>query len=108
MKEFIMKTIHFYAGVVAAGMLAATAALAGRYDGDPDLEHSILNDVDRPAYVGTSLPDARARVHIYDTSDSAFQDNNMDRTGFVTGTAGPEKGYGDLYGSILFDTGALR
>lgn len=103
-----MKTIHYFAGLVAAGMLASTSALGGPYDGHPDLEHSILNDVDRPAYVGTSLPNPRMRVHIYPASDGVFKNQDIDRSGFVAGSAGPEKGYGDLYGSILFDVGALR
>ena len=104
-----MKTLnYFYAGAIAAGMFAAAPVYAGPFDGHPDLEHSVLNDLDRPAYVGTSLPDARTRVHIYSNSDGAFKNHDIDRSGFVTGASGPEKGYGDLYGSILFDVGTLR
>lgn len=97
-------------GLLGAGallMLAATPAIAGPYDGHPDLESSILNDLDRPAYVGTGLAETRARVYVYG-APGAFPNPDIDQTGFVTGTAGPEKGDGDLYGSILFDVGALQ
>lgn len=100
------------AGLLGAGallMLAATPTIAGQWDGHPDLESSILNDdLDRPAYVGTGLSEPRARVYIYPARDSAFPNHDIDQTGFVTGMAGPEKGDGDLYGSILFDVGAWQ
>lgn len=103
-----MKSLHFHAGMIGAGMLAAAAAFAGPYDGHPDLEQSILNDnLDSPAYVGTSMQDARSRIQVYNVSRT-FPNHDMDETGFVDGTSGPERGQGELYGSILIDVGALQ
>jgi len=113
MEEYAMKNLKHNAnlagllGAVALLMLAANPAIAGPYDGNPDLESSILNDLDRPAYVGTGLSETRARVHVY-SAPGAFPNPDIDQTGFVTGTAGPEKGDGDQYGSILFDVGAMQ
>lgn len=101
-----MKNIHLFTAITGATMLVATSAFAGPY-GNPDLESGILNDQDRPAYVGTGLPDARKRVYI-GTPSEAFPNPDADETGYVVGTAGPEKGRGDEYGSILFDVGAMR
>jgi hypothetical protein len=111
MEEHAMKNLKHHAamaGLLGAGalLLAAAPAVAGRYDGHPDLEHSILNDLDRPAYVGTGL-ETRARVRVYPTS-AAFPNPDIDQTGFATGMAGPEEGVGDMQGSILYDVGALR
>lgn len=100
-----MKTTHLYAGLISAGMLAATSVFAGPWDGHPELEQSILNDLDRPAYVGTSFSASRERVHIY---SNAMQNHDIDPTGYVVGTAAAEKGHGDVYGTILFDVGAFR
>lgn len=100
--------------MVAAGLLGASALLmavtpagAGRWDGHPDLEQSILNDLERPDYVGTGLSETRSHIHVYATS-RAFPNPDIDETGFATGMAGPEKGDADLYGSVLFDVGAMR
>jgi hypothetical protein len=112
MEEYAMKNLKsriVAAGLLGAGalLMAVTPAVAGRWDGHPDLEQSILNDLDRPAYVGTGLAETRAHVHVYGPS-RAFPNPDIDETGFATGMAGPEKGDADLYGSILFDVGALR
>jgi hypothetical protein len=108
MKNLTLKTLAAGLGASALLMIAAPPAIAGQWDGEPDLEMSILNDdLSRPAYVGTGMSD-RARVYIYPSRDSAFPNQDVDLTGFATGTAGPEKGDGDLYGSILFDVGAWR
>ncbi len=95
------------AGLLGAGalLIAAAPAIAGHYDGNPDLESSILNDLDRPDYVGTGLADTRARVQ---GAAGRFSNPDIDETGFVIGTAGPEKGVGDMQGSILYDVGALK
>jgi hypothetical protein len=111
MEEHTMKKLNHIAtmaGLLGAGalLIAAAPAIAGRYDGHPDLEHSILNDLDRPAYVGTGL-ETRARTSVYPVS-GAFPNRDIDETGFVIGTAGPEKGMGDMHGSILYDVGALQ
>jgi hypothetical protein len=111
MEEHAMKNLSHIAamaGLLGAGalLLAAAPAVAGQWD-NPDMEGSILNDLDRPAYVGTGLSETRARVHVYG-APGAFPNPDIDETGFVIGTAGPEKGDGDLYGSILYDVGALQ
>ena len=103
-----MKNIHLFTAITEVTLLAASSAFAGQWDGNPELESSILNDLDRPAYVGTSLSDTRKRVHIHGAPNAAFPNHEIDETGYVVGMAGPEKGHGDAYGSILFDVGALR
>jgi hypothetical protein len=108
MKNLTLKTLAAGLGASALLMIAAPPAIAGQWDNDPDLAMSILNDdLSQPAYMGTSMSE-RPRVYIYPGRDSAFPEQDVDLTGFVTGTAGPEKGGGDLYGSILFDVGAWR
>ncbi len=102
-----MKTTHLYASIIGAGMFAISSAFAGPWDGNPDMESSILNELDRPAYVGTGLQETRARVYIYGALGSSFLSHDIDQTGFVVGTSGPEKGHGDRYGSVLVDVGAL-
>lgn len=103
-----MKNIHLFTAAIGAALLAAAPAFAGPWDFNPDTAGGILEDLDRPAYVGTSLPDTRKRVHIGGTPNPAFPNHDIDETGYVVGTAGPEKGHGDEYGSVLFDVGALR
>lgn len=109
-----MKTLMrsaMMAGVLGAGaLLMATPATAGQWDGHPDLESSILNDRDRPAYVGTGMSETRARVFVPGVYDAAgaFPNHEIDQNGFVTGMSGPEKGDSDNYGSILFDVGAWK
>jgi len=112
MEEYAMKNLKHNAnlagllGAAALLMLAANPASAAEWD-NPDMEGSILNDLDQPTYVGTGLSETRARVHIYGAPGS-FPNPDIDQTGFVTGTAGPEKGDGDQYGSILFDVGEMQ
>jgi hypothetical protein len=111
MEECAMKNLNhssIMAGLLGAGalLMAAIPASAGEWD-NPDMEGTILNDLDRPAYVGTGLSETSPRVYIYGSS-GAFSDLDMDHTGFAIGAAGPEKGDGDLYGSALFDVGALQ
>jgi hypothetical protein len=108
-KESIMKnTLLIFAAATGATMLVASSSFASHWDGHPDMESSILNDHDRPGYVGTSLSDTRKRIHIGSGPTPAFPNHDVDETGYVVGTAGPEKGHGDTYGSVLFDVGALR
>ncbi len=103
-----MKITRLITVVMGTAALAATSAFAGQWDGNPDMESSILNDLDRPAYVGTSLSGTRKRVYVHGTPNAAFPNPEIDETGYAVGTAGPDKGHGDAYGSILFDVGALR
>lgn len=107
MKNTALKGV--VAGLMGVGALLMTAmpASASHWDGHPDLESSILND-HGPAYMGTGLADTRKRVFIYGAPDSAFRNSDLDQTGFAVGTAGPEKGEGATYGSILYDVGSMR
>jgi len=101
-------TLLSFTAITGATMLVASLSFAGHWDGNPDMESSILNDLDRPGYVGTSFSDTRKRIHIGGGPNSAFPNHDVDETGYVAGTAGPEKGHGETYGSVLFDVGALR
>ena len=103
-----MKITCLLTAITGATLLAASSAFAGPWDGNPELESSILNDLDRPAYVGTSLSDTRKRVYVHGTPNAAFPNPEIDETGYAVGTAGPDNGHGDAYGSILFDVDALR
>jgi hypothetical protein len=105
MEEFTMKNLNhnaILAGLLGAGalLMAATPAVAGQWEGHPDLGDSILNDLDRPAYMGTGLTEVSPRVRVYGASGSP---DTQGDAGFAIGAAGPEKGNSDLYGSILFD-----
>lgn len=108
MKNLKLKTAGLL-GAAALLMLAAAPTTAGQWDGDPELESSAFpDDVERPAYVGTALSEPRERTYIYSGRESAFPNHDIDQTGFVSGMADPEKGDGELYGSILFDVGTWR
>ena len=103
-----MKITCLITAVMGAAALAATSAFAGPWDFNPDTAGGIMEDLDRPGYVGTSLPDTRKRIHIGGEPNPAFPNHDVDETGYVVGTAGPEKGHGDTYGSVMYDVGALR
>jgi hypothetical protein len=111
-KESIMKNVYLITAVIGTAMLIAPPvfALADEpWEPYPELlESRTLNAQDRPAYVGTGLSDTRKRVHIGGAPNPAFPNHDIDETGYIVGTAGPEKGHGDEYGSVLFDVGALR
>lgn len=100
-----MKTLTLSASAVAAAlMLSMPAQAAGPWDFNPDLYGDIVSDLNAPGYVGTSRPDTRKRLHV-DHVVAGFPNPDIDETGYVIGTAGPERGYGDEYGSIMFDLG---
>lgn len=101
-----MNSTKFLNGIIAAGLLAASPVFAGPYDGQPDMEHGILNDPGKSTYVGTGKAVEQRRI---DPFLGALAGNpDIDQSGFTVGTAGPEKGEADLYGSVLYDVGALR
>lgn len=91
---------------VTTAVLLSTPAQADNWP-NPDLYGDILHDVQKADYVGTSLPDTRKRLFV-SAPNPHFPNPDVDETGYVIGTAGPEKGYGDEYGSIMFDIGARR
>jgi hypothetical protein len=101
-----MNSTKLINGILAAGLLAASPVFAGPYDGQPDMEHGILNDLGKTTYVGTANAVENRRI---DPFHGALAGNpDIDQSGFTVGTAGPEKGEADLYGSVLYDVGALR
>lgn len=108
-----MKSIHLFPTILSAAMLVSTPVFADQvffyeaWEPTSRMDNPVANTPDRSAYVGTSLSDARARHHIGSPS-KAFPNTDMDETGYVVGTAGPEKGNTDNYGSVLYDVGALR
>lgn len=102
-----MKHTFTFTSLAVAGLLAGAPVFAAEQWIDADTEGGILHEVERPAYVGTSLSDTRPRIRVYGASNSAFPNHAIDETGFVVGTSGPEKGEGDQYGSILYDVGAM-
>lgn len=101
-----MKNTYLFTAIIGATALATASAFAGQWDGHPDMESSILNNQTPPAYVGTSLSGTSKRINI-SSPNSAFPNHDVDETGYAVGTAGPEKGNTDNYGSVLFDVGAL-
>jgi len=112
-----MKSTHLFPAILSAAMLVSTPVFAGQllsqvltydmWEPSSSLDSPAANTQDRPAYVGTSLSDTRARHHIGSPS-KAFPNTDLDETGYAVGMAGPEKGNTDNYGSILFDVGAFR
>ncbi|PIV89095.1 MAG: hypothetical protein COW48_02405 [Hydrogenophilales bacterium CG17_big_fil_post_rev_8_21_14_2_50_63_12] len=97
-----MTRTTLFTSLIAAGLLATSPTFAGPWDGNLDLQGSILNDLDKPAFVGTGLAQA-SRIDAY---NGAFAGNaDLDQTHFATGHAGPEKGYGDTYGWAVLDVG---
>lgn len=87
--------------LLGAAILAfATApALAHDWDGNPDMQQSILNDLSS-GFVGTGFSSAKPERGFGDTYGWVVLDV---QAGDVRPSAGPEKGYGDTYGSILND-----
>lgn len=101
-----MSSMKFFGGIIAAGLLAASPVLAGPHDGNPDMEQSVLNDLDKPAYIGVGKTVEMRRIDPFRGALSGNPD--IDQSGFVVGTAGLERGEADLYGWVLYDVGALR
>ncbi len=105
-----MKHTFTFTGLIVAGLLATAPVFAVDRWLDPETESAISHDMERPgtSYVGTSLSDTRSRIRVFGEPNSAFPNHAIDESGFVVGTSGPEKGEGDLYGSILYDVGAMQ
>jgi hypothetical protein len=113
-KEYIMKHTFTFTSLVVAGLLATTPVFAAEQWLAPETESGILHEMEQPgyvgtsSYVGTSLSDTRPRIHVFGEPNSAFPNPDVDESGFVIGTSGPEKGEGDFYGSVLYDVGAMQ
>ncbi|MBT9568584.1 MAG: hypothetical protein IV085_09835 [Thiobacillus sp.] len=69
-----------------------------------DTADSVNMQEDSSTYIGTSLPEPRKRIYLEDPN-TAFPNPDQDGSGYVVGTAEPEKGTGDQYGNVLFDVG---
>lgn len=100
-----MKRTTRLATLISTGLLAASPAFADFWGaGNADAYGTILNDLDKPAYVGTSMAEAKTQIDIY----PGFVGNlDLDRSGFAVGTGHPG-GYGpwghgnqDGYGTVL-------
>lgn len=96
-----MKTTTLFTSFIATGLLAAAPAFAGQWEGNLDMQGSILNDLDKPTFVGTGMAVAKPSVNIY----GAFAGPDIDASGFAVGSAGREKGHGDTYGWVVHDVG---
>jgi hypothetical protein len=92
--------------LIAAGLLAAGPAFAEIWgSGNVDAYGTILNDLDKPAMVGTGMAAARPNVKPFFGAFAGNPDISVD--GFFRGMADPE-GYGpwgqgnsDTYGTVL-------
>lgn len=97
-----MKRTTRITSLIASGLLA-TSAFAGTYWGgeSSDTHGYVLNDLDKPAFMGTGFSVASARIDAY----NGFTRGNMDidPSGFAIGVAGPEKGQGETYGWVVLD-----
>lgn len=80
--------------------IAASPVFAGQWDGNPDMNQSILNDITSSGFVGTSFSSAKTERGSGDSYGWAVLDV---QAGDVRASAGREKGNGDSYGSILND-----
>jgi hypothetical protein len=76
---------------------AATSAFAHNWDDNPDLRQSILND-HSSGFVGTGYSAAKLERGTGDAYGWIVLDV---QAGDIKPSAGPEKGYGDTYGSVL-------
>ncbi|MCP5278445.1 MAG: hypothetical protein H6935_08785 [Thiobacillus sp.] len=98
-----MKSTTLITSLIASGLLA-TSAFAGTYwggDSNPDAYGYVLNDLDKPAFVGTGFSMASPRIDAYNGFTAGNGD--IDQSGFAIGAAGPEKGHGDNYGWAVLD-----
>jgi len=98
-----MKTTTLITSLIASGLLA-TSAFAGTYwggDSNTDAYGYVLNDLDKPAFVGTGFSVASPRIDAY--NGLVASNPEIDQSGFATGSAGPEKGFGDNYGWAVLD-----
>jgi hypothetical protein len=92
---------------IAIAVLALTVspAIADNWDGNPDMEQSILNE-HQEAYVGTSFVSGAAERGEGDTYGSILGDIQAGER-HVPHKSGdshaPEKGVGDAYGSVHDD-----
>lgn len=99
-----MKRSHTH---LAAAILAIAAApvFAHDWDGNPDMAQSILND-HSSGFVGTGFSPAKLERGSGDTYGWIVLDVQAGESHVPHKSAdghGPEKGFGDTYGSVLND-----
>jgi hypothetical protein len=98
-----MKTTTLFTSLITATLLSASAFAGNLWGGDSNSEvyGHILNDLDKPAFVGTSMSMVKTRIDPYNgfTTGSA----EIDQSGFSIGAADPEKGHIDNYGWAVLD-----
>jgi len=91
--------------LAALALLAASPVSAGVFgEGNADVRDTILNDLDKPAYmVGTGLSAASPSVDIYHGAFAGDLDGRL-----AVGAAGPEKSFGpwgegnsDAHGTVI-------
>ncbi|NCS65006.1 MAG: hypothetical protein COS39_07580 [Hydrogenophilales bacterium CG03_land_8_20_14_0_80_62_28] len=91
---------HFTTLAFATALaFAAAPAFAHDWDGNSDLQQSILND-HTSGFVGTGFSSAKPERGVGDTYGQVILDV---QAGDIKASAGPEKGIGDNYGSVLND-----
>lgn len=84
----------------AASLLSTSAFAAGAWPESVDTYGNILNDEDRPAFVGTGMAEQASKEKIYGSLVGPDLED-----GFRVGKAPREAGQGDQYGSILHNVG---
>lgn len=94
-----MKLTYTFLGTAILA-LAASPVFAGPWDGNPDMDQSILNDATSSGFVGTSFSSAKPERGSGDLYGWVVLDA---QAGNVRASAGREKGMNDNYGSILND-----
>lgn len=103
-----MKRTTLITSLIASSLLA-TSAFASTYwggDSNSDAHGYILNDLDKPVFMGTGLSVASARSDAYNGFTRGNPD--IDQSGFAIGATGPDSSYGpwghgnsDAYGTVL-------
>jgi hypothetical protein len=97
-----MKTTTLFTSLITATLLASSPVFAGSFGaGNGDLYGHIVLDLDKPAFVGTSMAIAKTRVDAYNGFTTGNSD--IDQSGFAIGSTGPEKGHVDTYGWAVLD-----
>lgn len=91
-----MNRTHTFLGA-AILVLATSPVFANDWDGNPDMQQSILND-HAGGFVGTGFSPGKLERGSGDTYGWAVLDVQASD---VRASAGPEKGMGDAYGTIL-------
>ncbi len=100
-----MTRTKLFTSLIASGLLATSAFAGNLWGGDKnsDAYGYVVNDLDKPAFVGTGFSVAAPRIDAY--HGFVVGNGDIDQSGFVTGAAGPEKGHGDNSGWAVLDIG---